>query len=336
MKFQGKLNGVQKAAVLLLCLNEKQAAQILEELDDDEVRKITKVMMEVDHIPPAVSKQVLEDFQKVQKESIGIFVEGGEFVRRALSSASDKDRALNLLDQLLSGAEGKPLETISNINPRMVASLIEREHPQTIALILATQTEEHTSRILAQLPADVRSEVMYRIARIDQVSPEVVQQIEDALKRQLGVVVGREQRKFGGVDKAADILRSMAKADSAVIMTTIEATDPDMAEEIRKRLFTFESVVELDTRALQTVLREINTESLTLALKTASDALKDKLLSNISERAADMIREDLEAMGPVRLSEVEAAQQAIVKIVLKLEEEGRLVLPGKGGDDALV
>ncbi len=336
MKFGQKLTGLEKAAVLMLCLSERQAAKIFEELDDDEVRSISKIMMEIDHIPPAVSKQVLEDFQKIQKEEVGIFVEGSEFVRRTLSAAEDRDRAENLMDQLISGAEGKPLETISNINPRMVASLIEREHPQTIALILSTQSEEHTSRILSNLPSDVRAEVMYRIAKIDQVSPEVVGQIEDTLRRELGVVVGREQRQMGGVDKVVDILGSMGKNESSNILTSIEATDPDMAEEIRKLMFTFDAVAELDTRALQTILREVNTESLTLALKTAPDTVKDKIFANISERAAEMIEEDLEAMGPVRLSEVEVAQQSIVKIALKLEEEGRLVIPGKGGDDALV
>jgi len=164
----------------------------------------------------------------------------------------------------------------------------------------------------------------------------VIKQIEDTLKRELGVVVGREQKKIGGIDKAVDILRSMGKGEGGQIVTTIEATDPDMADEIRKLMFTFETVAELDTRALQTILREVNTETLTLALKTAAEEVREKIFKNISERAAEMIEEDLEAMGPVRLSEVEAAQQSIVKIALKLEEEGRLVIPGKGGDDALV
>lgn len=217
------------------------------------------------------------------------------------------------------------------MHPRMVSGLLEHEHPQTIALILSTQKEDHTSRILAELPDEMRGDVMYRIAKIDNVSPEVINQIEEALQREVGVVVGRDRKQVGGVDKVVEILGKMEKGADQVILTSIEAADPDLAEEIRRRMFTFEDLAAIDGRGMQAILREVSTDMLTLALKTASDAIKEKIFSNISQRAADMIAEDLEAMGPRKLSEVEAMQMEVVKVALKLEEEGSVVIPGRGG-----
>jgi flagellar motor switch protein FliG len=198
-------------------------------------------------------------------------------------------------------------------------------------LILSTQKEDHTSRILAELPDDMRGDVMYRIAKIDNVSPEVINQIEEALQREVGVVVGKDRKQVGGVDKVVEILGKMDKGADQVILTSIEAADPDLAEEIRRRMFTFEDLAAIDGRGMQAILREVSTDMLTLALKTASDPIKEKIFGNISQRAADMIAEDLEAMGPRKLSEVEAMQMEVVKVALKLEEEGSVVIPGRGG-----
>jgi flagellar motor switch protein FliG len=181
----------------------------------------------------------------------------------------------------------------------------------------------------------MRADVVYRIARLENVSPEVLNHIEDALHREIGLVDSKEQREIGGLDKVVDLLGNMKNNLDVDIIESIEDTDADLAEEIRKRMFTFENLVALDGRSLQMILREVNNDSLTLALKTASEEMKEKIFANMSNRAADMIRDDLEAMGPVRLSEVEAMQQSIVKIAMKLEEEGKLVL-GRGGADELV
>ena len=325
------LSGAKKAALLLLCLGEEATAKIFEALDDGEVREISRCMMDIDHVDPAVAREILEEFRDSRSGDVGVYIRGEEFAKHAILGGSDNDRAQQLLDQVSAGIEGRPLETISKMHPRMVAGLLEHEHPQTVALILSTQKEDHTSRILAELPDETRGEVMYRIAKIDNVSPDVISQIEDALQREVGVVVGRDRKQVGGVEKVVEILGKMEKGADQIILTSIEAADPDMAEEIRRMMFTFEDLAMIDQRGMQAILREVSTDMLTLALKTASDTIKDKIFTNISQRAADMIAEDLEAMGPRKLSEVEAMQMEVVKVALRLEEEGSVVIPGRGG-----
>ncbi len=325
------LTGAKKAALLLLCLGEEATAKVFEALDDGEVREISRCMMDIEHVEPAIAREILEEFKQARGGDVGVYIHGEDFAKHAILGGSDNERAQQLLDQVSAGIEGRPLETISKMHPRMVAGLLEHEHPQTVALILSTQKEDHTSRILAELPDETRGEVMYRIAKIDHVSPDVIGQIEDALQREVGVVVGRDRKQVGGLEKVVEILGKMDKGADQVILTSIEAVDPDMAEEIRRMMFTFEDLALIDNRGMQAILREVSTDMLTLALKTASDTIKDKIFGNISQRAADMIAEDLEAMGPRKLSEVEAMQMEVVKVALKLEEDGSVVIPGRGG-----
>jgi flagellar motor switch protein FliG len=325
------LSGAKKAALLLLCLGEEATARIFEALDDAEVREISRCMMEIEHVEPSLAREILEEYKSARHNDIGVYIRGEEFAKHAILGGADSNRAQQLLDQVSAGIEGRPLETISKMHPRMVAGLLENEHPQTIALILSTQRDDHASRILAELSEDMRGEVVYRIGKIDNVSPDVINQIEAALQREVGVIVGHDHKQVGGIEKVVEILGKMEKGADQYILTSIEATDPEMAEEIRRRMFTFEDLVAIDSRGMQAVLREVSTDMLTLALKTASDAVKTKIFSNISQRAADMIMEDLEAMGPRKLSEVEAMQMEVVKVALKLEEEGTVVIPGRGG-----
>jgi flagellar motor switch protein FliG len=218
----------------------------------------------------------------------------------------------------------------------MVASLLENEHPQTLALILSTQKPEHTGRILSHLSEELKSDVMYRIAKIDRIAEDVIMQIEESLQREIGIVVGKERQQVGGIDKVVEILGKMEKGVDRNILIRMEELDPEVAEVIRRKMFTFHDLAAVDNAAMQRILKEVNTDTLTLALKTATEELKAKIFNNISKRAAEMIQEDLEVMGPKKLSEVEAVQQTIVKIALKLEDEGELVLPGRGGRDVLV
>ncbi len=331
------LTGAQKAAILLLCLGEEVSGKIFEALDDKEVREITREMIAIEHVDGAVAREILEEYNKVRGGDIGVYVRGGEFAKHAILGTGDPTRAQNLLEQVHAGIESRPLETISKMHPRMVAGLLENEHPQTVALILSTQKEDLTSRVLSEMPDDLRGEIVYRIAKIDTVSPEVINQIEEALQRDVGVAVGRDQKQVGGIDKVVEILAKLDKSSEQGILTSIEAADPEMAEEIRRHMFTFEDMVMIDSRGMQAVLREVSTDMLTLALKTASNEIKEKIFANISQRAADMIAEDLEAMGPRKLSEVEAMQSEVVRVALKLEEEGTIVIPGRGGSgDELV
>lgn len=331
MKAAERLSGAKKAAILLLCLGEEAAAQIFESLDDREVRDISRCMIDVEHVDPELARAVLEEYKESKKNDLRVYIKGDVFARNAILGGENHERAEYLIDQVSAGIEGRPLETISKMHPRMVASLLENEHPQTVALILSTQREDHASKVLMELSEDLRGELMYRIAKIENVSPEVISRIEDALQREIGVVVSQDKKQVGGVDKVVEILGKMEKGSDQLVLTSIEAADAEMAEEIRRRMFTFEDLLALDGRSMQAVLREVSTDCLTLALKTASDELRSKIFSNISQRAADMIEDDLEAMGPRKLSEVEVMQMEIVKVALKLEEEGTLVIPGRGG-----
>ena len=331
-----RLSGVEKAAILLLCLGEEAAAKVFEELDDADIRKISRCMMAMDHVPTDLARQVINRFEKAQEENAGIYVKGEEFVQKAISGSTNQKRREMLMEQLAAGVSFRPLETIAMMPPRMVAGLLEREHPQTVALILSTQTPEHTSKIIDLLDEEVRADVMYRIAKIDKVSPEVIQQIEESLRQEIGMVVSRDHQQVGGIDKVVDILGRMSKGKDRNILSHMEVNDPALAEAIRRKMFTFEELVYIDNRGLQMILREINNDALVLALKTAGEEVKAKIFSNISSRAAEMIQDDLEAMGPVRLSDVEVAQQEIIQAALRLEEEGKVVIPGRGASDVLV
>lgn len=330
-----KMNGAEKAAYLLLCLGEETTSQVFRELSDEEVRWISNYMRGVEHVPADLARQVVDHYRKTQEDYAGLFVNGSDFMNNALTSTGDKARIESLLEELNSEFDGKPLETISMMEPRMVADLLKNEHPQTVALILSTQKAEHTGNILEFLEDDFRSDVVYRIARIEKVSPEVIRQIEDALQREIGGFVKKDQHHVGGLDKVVEILTRMERRMEQNILAGIEEVDAETAEKIRNLLVTFEDMAEIDNRGMQKILREVKNETLTLALKTAPETIRDKIFQNISERAADMITEDLEALGPVRLSDVEKAQQSIVKIALRLEEEGQVVMP-KGSQETLV
>ena len=329
------LTGINRVAVLLICLGEEATAKIFEELSDDEIRQVTRAMASIDHIPMSIKEKVFSSFRESQNLFAGLFVKGNSFAKKAIAATAGEQRSKFLMDQFLSGTETKSLETIALMAPQMVAGLLEQEHPQTVALILSTQHIEHAAEILTNLPESIRADVAYRISKIEKVSPVVLSRIEDALHREIGLVSGKTHKKVGGIDAVVGILNHMKNNLDSDILEDMEQTDPEMAEEIRKKMFTFENLIALDGRSLQMILREVNNDSLTLALKTASEQMKEKIFANMSSRAADMIRDDLDAMGPVRLSEVELMQQAIVKIALKLEEEGKLVL-GSGGGDELV
>lgn len=330
-----RMTGLEKAAVLLMCLGEAATAKVFSELSENEIRNLTRIMVTIEHIPADLANDVMTEFKSAQKKNPGMYIKSEEFVRNAITGSGD-ERAEQLVQEVLSGVDSRPLETIATMQPRMVASLLENEHPQTLALILSTQRSDHTSKVLKFLPDEVASDVMHRIAKIDKVAPEVIAQIEEALRREIGGVSKKEQQDVGGVDKVVDILGRMEKGSDRMIIDSIELADPELAESIRKKMFTFSDLVNIDNRAMQMILREINNDTLTMALKTATDDLKNKIFSNISNRAAEMIQEDLEAMGPVRLSDVEAMQQTIVKLALKLEEEGQIVIPGRGAGDVLV
>ena len=318
-----RLSGVQRAAVLLMCLGEDTTARVFDQLTDEEIQRLTGSMAAIDHIPLAMKKSVLERFIQEQRTSEGFYINGDEFAKKSIMATHSKERTESLLSQHLT-RQSKPLEMLSAIKPQLVASIIQGEHPQTIALILSTQDSTYGSEVVSLLPEDVQAEIVYRVAKLEHVSQQVLDTLEAYLVEEIGKMGHGFQQEIAGFDKAVKLLSKMKHTLNTTILGKLEETDNELVQNIKKKMFTFEALGELDDRILQSILRRISNDSLALALKTASDALRQRFFSNMSPRAAEMIRDDLEALGPVRLSDIEAMQQAIVKTAMRLQEESSL------------
>lgn len=319
-----KMSGLQRAAVLLMCLGEETAARVMGELSDDEVQRITGSMTGIDHIPAALKNSILKQFADDQQRSAGLHLSGNEFARRSITSIRPKERTESLLTQHLDETESRPFAILSSIRPQLVAEILQGEHPQTIALILSTQESDYASEVVSWLPEDLQVDIIYRIAKLEYVSQEVIDTLELYLDEEVGKMVHDPQQEIAGFDQAVSLLSKMRHNINTTILSKLEETDNDLAQKIKKKMFTFEALGELDDRILQSVLRRINNDSLALALKTASDDLKQRFFSNMSTRAVEMIRDDLDNLGPVRLTDVESMQQAIVKTAIRLQEEDAL------------
>lgn len=326
-----RLSGVQRAAVLLMCLGEQTAAQVFDQLSDQEVQRITGSMASIDHIPQSLQNDVLQRFLDEQQKSAGLYISGDEFAKKSISATRSQKRTESLLNHHLAEVDAQPFGLLSTIKPHLVADIIQGEHPQTIALILSTQDSGYGSEVISFLPEDSRADIVLRIAKLEQVSEEVLDTLEGYLVDEISKMGHGSQREISGFEQAVKLLSKMKHEHNSAILGKLEETDNDLAQKIRKKMFTFEALGELDDRILQSILRRINNDSLALALKTASDKLKQRFYANMSPRAAEMIRDDLDAIGPVRLSDVEAMQQAIVKTALRLQEENSLASE-KGSD----
>jgi len=330
------MTGADKAAILLLYLGNEVTRQVFEHLDDTEIKKISKSMSTLGHISRATIMEVVEDYTNTINPESGIFSQGEEFVRKILEQALGPVKAEMLMEELQASSYGDLVDVLSNMDPKSIANFLSQEHPQTISVILAKLKSKQTSEIISLLPQELQAEVVLRIADVEQVSPEILQEIDDVMRREIDSMGGTQRYKVGGIEKVVDLFNHFERSKEKQILDKLDVLSPPLAEIIRKHLFTFDDIFQLDSRSIQAVMREVSNDTLTLAMKTSSDDVKDKIFKNISSRAADMIKEDLEVMGPVRLSDVEKAQSEIIKIVRKMEEEGKIVLAGRGGDDVLV
>jgi len=261
--------------------------------------------------------------------------DGGTFIKNTLLKALGNEKGQSLLENLSSSRRGA-LSDIKHLNPKILAQFIRNEHPQTIAMILAHLEPIRSAETLGHFPVELKKEVIMRIATLEGVSPEAITEVEEVLSRELKTLGTQCGEKLGGAHAAAEILNQMDKSSEGLILEKMDEEDPDLATSIRELMFVFEDINGLDDRGIQTMLKEVNNEQLLLALRTASDELKGKIFKNMSERASQMLKEDMESMGPVKLSDVEAAQQVIVNVVRKLEEQGKIVIGGKGGEDLVV
>ncbi len=330
-----KMTGTQKAAVFLLSMGEDYTAGIIEKLNDTEVKELAFEMSKIDFITPEMLNFVSEDFVTRFEGETKIVVEGGSFLKKVVSKSLDPNDAEAIFKDVENRQRSLPFVWSRDVNISTLAGYIEGEHPQTVAMILANMPSDIASEILMAMPDDKKGDIALRIAKLGQISDEVVRDVDRALKNELSGAVG-PGGKAGGISVLVDIINGVDKATEDIVMEKVEEESAEMANDIRKMMFVFEDMAGIDDRAMREILKKVEGQQLTYALKTASDEMKDKIFSNLSQRAGEMLKDDLESMGPVRLAEVEEAQQAIVRAAKELEAEGTIVLGGKGKDDVLV
>ncbi len=330
-----KLNGIEKTAILLVAMGEERAKKVFQYLEEDEILKIGKAMVELKDVPSKTVEEVLREFNDVFVSGDRILPGGEEHAKKFLAKIFDEKTAESLLNKAEVTVKPPPFKDLENYSPNLIAQILSHEHPQTLSLILGHLSPAHAAEVLKLLPEGVRSEVLMRLAKLESVPLDMLYEVDKVLKEQLDAM-GGEGQKVGGIQAVAEIINALDRSTEEEILSEIEEESPQMAEEIRELMFVFEDIKNLDDRAIREILKEVSNEELTLALKGASDELKEKFFGNLSERASRMIKEDLEIMGPVRLSDVEKAQKNIVRIVRKLESEGKIVLAGKGGEDVLI
>ncbi|MFN2267738.1 MAG: flagellar motor switch protein FliG [Desulfonatronovibrio sp.] len=336
MAFPGKLSGIQKTAILLLALGDNFTSDVFKRLDKAEITQVSKAMLEMESVPKETAEEVLKEFNQTLLLGKEMLLGGPDQVKRMLTKLLDSDTAKYVMDALDMDTGPTPFKDLANVSPKILAQILRNEHPQTLALITGHLHPENAGDLLQNLPPGIRAEVLMRLAKLEAVPEDMLMEVDKVLQNQLIAMGAKEGRKVGGVQSVAEILNAVERSTEEEVLSDIEEESSQLAEEIRQLMFVFDDIEELDDRAIRELLKEISNEDLTMALKTANEDLQEKFFSNLSERAANMIREDLEIMGPVKLSDVESAQQNVVKIVRRLEAEGRIVITGKGGGDVLV
>ncbi|MDR2160678.1 MAG: flagellar motor switch protein FliG [Desulfovibrio sp.] len=324
--------GAKKTAVLLLALGEQFAAEMFKRMERQELAAVSKAMVEMDTVPKELVEEVLREYYHAMVTGREMLRGGQDAVRRLLLPHVDSETAKYVSDFLNLDTGPAPFREIGKVSPKLLAQILRNEHPQTLALIIGNLPSEQAAGLLTNLPAGARVEVLMRLARLEAVPEEMLVAVDKVLQSQLIAMGGKEGKKVGGVQSVAEILNAVDRSTEEEVLAEIEEESPSMAEEIRNLMFVFEDVKTLDDRSIREVLKEISNEDLTMALRGATEEMREIFFKNMSERAGNMIREDLEIMGPTKISDVEAAQQNIVKIVRRLEGEGRVMISRGGGD----
>ncbi len=322
------LTGPQKASIFLLTLDPETATEVMRHLSEDEIKIITKTIANLDVVSQDVVENVLKEV-KEKAENIALIHQAREFLQKVVAKVLGEKKSAEL-GQVIDAFNPDTIEAA--FDTKMLATLIQDEHPQIIALIISSLAPSSAKEILAELPDPVKAEVMYRISKMESIPPEVIEEVQKTLKEKIASSASSQSRHRGGVNKVVELAKSLDFKTLEAILNELQAIDPDLASVIEQQLFTFDDLGNLDDRSIQILLREIDTKDLALALKTASDELKDKFLRNLSERAREMLKEDMEVMGPVRIKDVENAQQKIVDIAKRLESEGKIILQQGGSE----
>lgn len=331
-----ELSGKKKAAIALITLGPDLSAELFKHLREDEIEELTLEIASIRKVPAEQKAQVLEELYHLYLAQEYISQGGIEYAREVLERALGTQKAMDIIERLTSSLQVKPFDFIRSTDPGQLLTFIQGEHNQTIALILAFLQPEQAATILAALPPERQVDVTKRLALMDRTSPEVIKEIERVLEEKLSSLVGQDSTRAGGIEALVEVLNRVDRATEKNILQSLEEEEPELAEEIKRRLFTFEDIVQLDDRAVMRVLREIDlTKDLPLALKVASEEVKHKIFSNMSKRAVETLQEEMEYLGPVRLRDVEEAQQRIVNTIRKLEEVGEIVI-ARGGEDEII
>lgn len=331
-----ELNGVQKAAILLIALGPEKSSQIFKHLKEEEIEELTLEIANTRSISPALKEEVIDEFYQVCLAQQYIAEGGIGYAKELLEKALGDERAQDVITKLTASLQVRPFEFIRKTEPAQVLNFIQDEHPQTIAMILSYLSAGQASLIIGALPPEKQADVAKRIALMDRTSPEVIKEVERVLERKLSSLINQDYTIAGGVDSVVAILNTVDRGTEKRIMESLEIEEPELAEEIRKKMFVFEDILLLDDRAIQRVLRDVDNSDLGIALKGANDEVQAAIFKNLSTRLAAMIKEDMEFMGPVRMKDVEEAQQKIVGIIRKLEDSAEIVISRGGGDELVV
>jgi flagellar motor switch protein FliG len=330
-----ELTGRQKAAVFLVSIGSDISAEIFKFLREDEIETLTFEIARLETIEPDQKDTILAEFQELMMANQFISMGGIDYARELLEKSLGSQKAIDIINRLTSSLQVRPFDFIRRTDPAHLLNFIQQEHPQTIALILAYLEPNKASVILQNLPHEVQSDVARRIATMDRTSPEVLREVERVLEKKLSTLSSEDYTAAGGVGSIVEILNMVDRSSEKQIIEALEEEDPELAEEIKKRMFVFEDIVMLDDRAIQKVLREVDSQELAKALKSVDTEVQDKIYRNMSKRAAGMLKDDMEFMGPTRLRDVEEAQQKIVAIIRRLEDSGDIVV-ARAGEDELV
>jgi flagellar motor switch protein FliG len=330
-----QLSGREKAAIAVVALGARTASEIFQYLDERKIEQLTMEIAGLGSISPDLKEEALDEFYEAY-ESEGYLSGDLEYVRQVLERALGRPRAMEIVDKIAASLQEQPFSFAREIDAAQLTSFIENEHPQTIALVLAHLHIDQAASVLSLLPKEVQIEVAKRLAEMDRTSPDVVKEVENVLRDRLLSIGGQDYTAAGGIDALVDILNRVDRATEKTILEDLEEQDPVLAEEVKKLMFVFEDIVLLDDRSIQTVLKEVDMKDLALALKAASEAVMKRIVSNMSDRAAEMLKEDIEFMGPVRLRIVEDAQQRIVNIVRRLDDSGEIIISRGKEDEVLV
>jgi flagellar motor switch protein FliG len=336
-KKKGKeFNGRQKAAIFLVSVGSEISAEIFKYLREDEIETLTFEIARMETIEPEQKDDVLQEFQELMMANQFITTGGIDYARELLEKSLGSQKAIDIINRLTSSLQVRPFDFIRRTDPAHLLNFIQQEHPQTIALILAYLEPNKSSIILQNLPNEIQHDVARRIATMDRTSPEVLREVERVLEKKLSTLSSEDYTTAGGVGNIVEILNLVDRASEKQIIEALEDEDPELAEEIKKRMFVFEDIVMLDDRAIQKVLREVDSQELSKALKSVDTEVQDKIFRNMSKRAAQMLKEDMEYMGPIRLKDVEESQQKIVSIIRHLEDTGEIVVARSGEDEMVV